>query len=260
MRFAKMQGAGNSFVLTLHSVKEPERLARFICKIASADGLIIIKPSDTADFAMEVYNADGSPAEMCGNGIRCLGKYVYDKGLTFKRELKIETDSGIRQLYMTATRGTVTEIQVNMGAPEIIFSRPVEVPGLTVTATFVNVGNPHAVIFTDDLKSPEITHIGSKIETCPIFPGGTNVETARIISRDRIEIRIWERGCGETMACGTGSVAVAAAAIAAGYCGDEIKIDQPGGTLNVCRENDEFYLTGTAGLIFEFTVPDNDLP
>ncbi len=257
MRFAKMQGAGNSYAFTLEDVSEPQRLAREISAGADTDGLILIKPSESADFAMEIYNADGSRAEMCGNGIRCLGKYVYENGLTEKTGLTIETDAGERRLRLFTENGLVKLVRVNLGRPETLFSQyPMTVKGRRFYVTYVLVGNPHAVIYTEDIDSLPICELGPEIENSKIFRTRVNVEFAESLSADKIKMRVWERGSGETMACGTGSAAAAAAGFISGKCGPSVDVCQPGGTLHIDWDKNELYLTGGAELVCEGVWPD----
>ena len=238
MRFTKMQGLGNDY---LYVYGEPEDAAAWSVKLserhfgAGSDGMIYIAPSAVADFQMRIFNADGSEAKMCGNGIRCVGKYVHDKGYTDKTELTIETLSGIKTLQLHLTAGKVTSVTVDMGTVAVAPERTVDADGERITITPVDVGNPHAVIFVDDAEAAPLTTLGPVIEHHAAFPGGVNVEFVQVLRRNELRMRVWERGSGVTLACGTGACASAAAAAARGPCdyGEEIKVHLDGGILRI---------------------------
>lgn len=263
MKFTKMEGLGNDYVYINgfeETVEEPSKLARKISDRhfgIGSDGLILIKPSDKVDFAMDMYNADGSRSEMCGNGIRCVGKYVYDFGLTDKRNLTIETLAGIKDLTLhvdeNTEKGKVKEVTVNMGKP-IIEHRdfPLIVDGKTFSVTCVSMGNPHCITFVKDVSKVPLEQFGSKIEHHPTFPNRTNVEFVQVLDRNRLKIRVWERGTGETLACGTGACAAAVAGILNLKMESELAVELLGGTLKVRwdRKKDAVYMTGAARTVF----------
>ena len=217
MHFTKMQGLGNDYLYVFGEV--PDNVAELSRKLsdrhfgAGSDGMIYISRSSAADFRMRIFNADGSEAAMCGNGIRCVGKYVYDKGYTDRTSLTVETMSGIRTLEMQVRNGRVRSVTVGMGAAEVGDELSVEADGRTVTGTPVSVGNPHFVIFVDDIDEAPLYELGPLIEKHEAFPSGINVEFVQVLAGDRIRMRVWERGSGVTMACGTGACASAAAAV-----------------------------------------------
>ena len=239
MKFTKMHGLGNDYLYVYGNV--PEKIKEVCTQLsdrhfgAGADGMIFISPSNTADFSMRIFNADGSEAKMCGNGIRCVGKYVYDKGYTDKTLLRVETLSGIKTIRLRLIAGKVGQVSVDMGKAEV--SEDITVPlknGETVS-TPVSVGNPHAVIFTEDAENAAVSVLGPQIEHSAIFPDGVNVEFAEVIGENAIRMRVWERGSGITMACGTGACAVAAAAVRKGLCeyDQTIAVNLDGGTLEI---------------------------
>ena len=238
MKFTKMQGLGNDY---LYVYGEPENAAEWSVKLserhfgAGSDGMIWISPSAVADFKMRIFNADGSEAKMCGNGIRCVGKYVHDKGYTDKTELRIETLSGVKTLRLHLTEGKVSSAAVDMGIVTVAPERTLAVGGEAVACTPVDVGNPHAVIFIDDAEAAPLTTLGPAIERHAAFPGGVNVEFVQVLRRNELRMRVWERGSGVTLACGTGACASAAAAAARGVCDHdtEILVHLDGGTLRV---------------------------
>ncbi|HHV51131.1 MAG TPA: diaminopimelate epimerase [Clostridiales bacterium] len=264
MRFTKMHGLGNDYLYVFGEVPEnaPE-LARKLSDRhfgAGSDGLIFISNSDKANFKMRIFNADGSEAKMCGNGIRCVGKYVYDKGYTDKIIVTIETLSGIRTLRLHVSDGKVKTVAVDMGMA--VAEKPVEldVDGEKVLLTPVSVGNPHAVIFVDDMDSAPLTTLGPKIERHPFFPDGVNVEFVKVQEKNKLRMRVWERGSGVTMACGTGACASAMAAIAAKYCRYEepIEVQLDGGKLEILIDTDNNVLmTGPAEFVYEGETIDD---
>ena len=261
MHFTKMQGLGNDYLYVYGEV--PENIAELSQKLsdrhfgAGSDGMIYISSSETADFQMRIFNADGSEAKMCGNGIRCVGKFVYDKGYTDRKLLRIETLSGIRTLHLTARSGKVKAVSVEMGRAEAGEEKAIRVGRQTVTGTPVSVGNPHFVIFTDDAERLAPEKQGPLIEKHPDFPGGVNVEFVRIMGENRLRMRVWERGSGITMACGTGACASAAAAVRKGYCRPDtpILVELDGGTLEITvRSSGEVLMTGPAEFVYEGEV------
>lgn len=273
MKFTKMQGIGNDYVYvdcTGKELKNPEETARFVSDRhfgIGSDGLILIKDSDAADFRMDMYNADGSGGEMCGNGIRCVGKYVRDYGLTDKDEISVETLAGIKYLRLTVEDGKVAKVRVNMGEPilsperipvksdhEPVVQEPIEVCNREWRMTCVSMGNPHAVIFLDTpVKDFALEEVGPFFEKHERFPKRTNTEFIRMLSRDRMEMRVWERGAKETWACGTGACAAVVAAYLNGYSGRNVTVELLGGELEIeWKEADNcVYMTGPAVTVFD---------
>ncbi len=258
MRFTKMHGLGNDYLYVYGEV--PENIAELSVKLsdrhfgAGSDGMIWISPSKVADFKMRIFNADGSEAKMCGNGIRCVGKYVYDKGYTDKTYLKIETLSGIRTLKLSVSGGKVSEVTVDMGKAVSETDKTLTVDGETVSCIPVSVGNPHAVIFVDDISTAPLTVLGPKIEHHEAFPDGVNVEFVQVLGRNELRMRVWERGSGVTMACGTGACASAAAAVVKNYCDydEPIYVNLDGGKLKIKIARDSSVtMTGPAEIVYE---------
>ena len=277
MKFTKMQGLGNDYVY-VNCFKEKIDNPLEVAKIVSdrhfgigSDGLIMINPSKVADFEMEMYNADGSRGEMCGNGIRCVAKYVYDYGLTDKTHISVETLGGIKYLDLTVKDGKVALVRVDMGEPELdpekipiimkgysdetdrVLNAPIKVDGKEYHMTGVSMGNPHDVVYIDDVQGLDIEKIGPKFENHERFPQRINTEFARVIDRKTVEIRVWERGSGETLACGTGACAVAVASILNGYTEREVEIRLLGGNLQIewNEEDNHVYMTGPATVVFD---------
>ena len=257
MKFTKMQGLGNDY---LYVYGEPENAAEWSVKLserhfgAGSDGMIWISPSAVADFKMHIFNADGSEAKMCGNGIRCVGKYVHDKGYTDKTHLTVETRSGVKTLDLRLTDGKVTSAAVDMGAVTVAAEKAIRVDGEIVTCTPVDVGNPHAVIFVDDAETAPLTALGPAIERHEAFPGGVNVEFVQLLGRNALRMRVWERGSGVTLACGTGACASAAAAVQRGECDPdtEIRVHLDGGTLRVTVGTDgSVQMEGPCEFVYE---------
>lgn len=272
MKFTKMQGLGNDYVYVNCFEEKIETPSELAVKISDrhfgvgSDGLIMINPSEKADFEMEMYNADGSRGEMCGNGIRCVGKYVYDYGLTDKTEISVETLGGIKYLSLNVEDGKVRSVRVDMGSPvlrpedipvrcegERAVDVPVTVDGTEYRMTCVSMGNPHAVVFVDDVKRFPLETVGPKFENHEVFPNRVNTEFVRVIDRKTAEMRVWERGSGETLACGTGACAVAVACALNGLGEDEMRVKLLGGDLLIQwdRENDKVYMTGPAETVFD---------
>lgn len=270
MNFTKMHGLGNDYIYVnclKETIEDPEQLSIKVSdrhRGIGSDGLILIKPCESADFEMNIYNADGSRAKMCGNGIRCVGKYVYDYGLTDKTELKILTDSGIRTLYLTVENGKVKTVKVNMGAPileaakvpviseyEQVISKPVTVLGKEYSMTAVSMGNPHCVVPVEDVKDFDMEHIGPVFENLEIFPERVNTEFIRVEDRQHITMRVWERGSAETQACGTGACAVAVACMVNGWTDDEVTVTLLGGDLKITwdRESNIVWMEGPAAVV-----------
>lgn len=278
MKFTKMQGLGNDYVYVnclKEKIADPPELARKISDRhfgVGSDGLIMINPSDKADFEMEMYNADGSRAEMCGNGIRCVAKYVYDYGLTDKTYISVETLAGIKYLDLTVENGKVSLVKVDMGQPILepekipvaakgsrVVDEPLLVDGKEYRMTCVSMGNPHAVIFVDeDVKNLPLEKIGPSFENHTCFPKRVNTEFVRVIDRHTAEMRVWERGSGETLACGTGTCAVAVACVLNGLTEDAITVHLLGGDLYIewDREKNTVYMTGPAEAVFDGEWPE----
>ncbi len=262
INFTKMHGCGNDYVYVDCFEKEPERPEE-IAKAVSprhfsvgSDGLILVCRSDVADARMRMFNADGSEGRMCGNGIRCVGKFVYDNGLCKKTRLNIETLSGIKHLSLSLDAdGKVDSVTVDMGKAEIgEKGQKVRVLGREYSMTRVSMGNPHAVTFVDDVKGLELEKIGPLFETNPAFGERVNTEFVRVIDKNTLEMRVWERGSGETFACGTGACATVAAAIVNGYCacGENVTVRLLGGDLKICVQNDmRVLMTGGAEKVYE---------
>ena len=264
MKFTKMHGLGNDYIYTTEMPADPSALSIRLSKrhfAIGSDGLILVLPSENADFQMRIFNADGSEAKMCGNGIRCVGKFVYDKGLTDKTSLAIDTLSGIKYLELfTGIDGKVEKVSVDMGNSSVS-------PDLTITANAfgfetltgspVSVGNPHYVIFTEDVSSVPLADIGPVIEHHKAFPGGVNAEFVQLTGKNHLRMRVWERGSGITMACGTGACASASAAVAKGYCDTDtpITVELDGGNLEIVISKDyTVHMTGPAATAFEGEV------
>ncbi len=273
MKFTKMHGCGNDYVYVNcfeENVGDPASVAIRVSDRhfgIGSDGLILICPSDTADFEMKMYNADGSEGSMCGNGIRCVGKYVYDHGMTDKTEVAISTKSGIKHLVFTVEDGKVSKVRVNMGpailAPKEIpckasgnraINEPILVNGAEYHFTGVSMGNPHAVVFYEGVKDMPIELIGPAFETHPYFPDRVNTEFIEVLDAHTLRMRVWERGSVETLACGTGACAAAVAAILGNKVEDgKVFVELLGGTLEIewDRENNLVYMTGPAETVFE---------
>ena len=263
MKFTKMQGLGNDYLYFWGEIEKPEEVSRRLSDRhfgAGSDGIITISPSDTADFKMRIFNADGSEAMMCGNGIRCVGKYVYDKGYTDKTELLIETRSGVKTLRLEVRCGKVRRVAVDMGRAVVSEDLTLEIDGISVTVTPVNVGNPHAVCFVPDADDVPLGEIGPKIEKHPAFPGGVNAEFVSLKADGGLRMRVWERGSGITMACGTGACASASAAVSKGLCkaGERIPVRLDGGTLDIEVSPDfDVTMTGPAEFVYEGEISDD---
>ncbi|MGYP004572687677 len=272
MRFTKMQGLGNDYVYVNCFRENVENPSEMAIKVSDrhfgigSDGLILIKPSEVADFRMDMYNADGSQAEMCGNGIRCVAKYVYDYGLTDQTEISVETLAGIKYLKLQIADGKVSRITVNMGQPELVpdkipvqadgdrvVDEPIVVNGVTYKMTCVSMGNPHCIVFVDDTADFPLEEIGPMFENHERFPKRVNTEFIQILNRNEVNMRVWERGSGETLACGTGACASAVACVLNGLTEDEITLHLLGGDLSVRWDQEEnlVYMTGPAKVVFD---------
>lgn len=272
MKFTKMHGSGNDYVYVNCFEEEIADRSAFAVKVSNrnfgvgSDGLICICPSVVADFQMDMYNADGSAAQMCGNGIRCVAKYVYDKGLTDKTELTVETRSGIKTLRLNIEGGAVQSVRVDMGSPELrpqyipiaehgrnFINRSVIVGEEEYFVTAVSVGNPHAIVFVPDVDALDLAVLGPRFENHPLFPERVNTEFVQVIDRNTLKMRVWERGSGETLACGTGATATLVASALNGHTGNTATIRLKGGDLFIewDRENDRLYMTGPAVTVFD---------
>ncbi len=266
--FTKMQATGNDFIILNYLEDRLEYsyklLAEFMCNRhfgIGADGILIVEKSKKADFKMRIFNKDGSEAEMCGNGIRCFSKYVYEKNLIHKEKFNIETLAGIKEIELDIEGDTVVNITVNMGKPELEFSKiPIinlvgenkekfDIEGYEVYP--ISMGNPHAVCFVENLDQINIKEIGEKIENYKIFPNKTNVEFVQIINENQIKVRVWERGVGETLACGTGACAASIISNKYKSTNSDITVDLLGGKLKIKYQNNETKLIGPAEFVFE---------
>ena len=273
MKFTKMQGAGNDYVYVNGFVEQIEDPAKLSIAISDrhfgigSDGLVLILPSETCDFRMRMFNSDGSESEMCGNATRCIGKFVYEKGLTDKTELTLETLAGVKRLTLNLEDGKVPSVRVDMGEPILapklipinlldetsIVNYPIALESRKVNITAVSMGNPHAVIFMDSLEELDIQKSGPKVEHHPLFPRRTNTEFAQVISPTHIKMRVWERGAGETLACGTGACATAVAAVLNGKTERKVTLELLGGNLEIewSEDDNHVYMTGPAVTVFE---------
>ena len=272
LRFTKMHGIGNDYIYIncfREQVEDAPALARAMSKPhfgVGSDGLVLICPDESADFRMRMYNSDGSESEMCGNASRCIGKYVYDRGLTTDTTVRLMTGAGLKVLQLDVQDGKVQSIRVDMGAPElkpslvpvqlpgdVAMGVPLEVNGREYLIHCVSMGNPHCVIFVDDPDQVDVEGIGRAIENHPIFPRRTNVEFVQVVSRDHLRMRVWERGSGETLACGTGACASLVAAAYMGYANRKITMDLLGGPLQLewNEEDGHVYQEGPATFVFD---------
>ncbi len=272
MIFTKMHGLGNDYVCIncfRERVEDPSGFARTLCDRhygIGADGLILICPSKVSDFKMEIYNSDGSVAGMCGNGIRCLGKYVYDYRLTGKETLSIETKSGIRNMHLHIQDGKACGAMVDMGVPrlnahsipilsekDLVINDPIEVQKKNYRMTGISMGNPHAVIFSEEINGISLEETGRELEFHPRFPERANIEFCHVTARDLMEIRVWERGVGETLACGTGACAAVVASVLNDLTDEEVIVKLLGGELSVRwdRKVNHVFLEGPAVKVFD---------
>ncbi len=271
VRFTKMHGAGNDYIYLDATGEMPEDLPELSRRMSDphfgvgSDGLVAVMTSDIADFRMRMFNSDGSEAEMCGNASRCIAKFVYEKGLTDSETVTLETLAGIKVLHLHVCEGVVESVTVDMGAPVL---EPASVPvqsldpklrlaeeetvdGRTYRITGVSMGNPHGVIFVDEIDDDLVLRQGPLLEVAPIFPAKANIEFAKVLDRSTIEMRVWERGSGETLACGTGACATAVAAALNGLTGREVDVRLRGGTLHIRWDEADghVFMTGPAAFI-----------
>ena len=275
LTFSKMHGIGNDYIYIncfQETVTDPEKLSIFMSNVrfgVGSDGLVLILPSEVADFRMRIFNADGSEAMMCGNATRCVGKYVYEHGMTDKTEVSLETNSGIKYLtlYVNEATNKVDAVKVDMGKAILkpaeipvadngdrFIAKPVVVDGVSYDMTCVSMGNPHAVVFLPEIDSLDLEKMGPSFEHHPLFPNRVNTEFIRVIDDHTLQMRVWERGSGETFACGTGACAAAVASVLNSYCKreQEILIHLRGGDLRIIYHNDESVtMIGPATFIFE---------
>ncbi len=279
MKFTKMQGIGNDYVYVNcfeETVPNPTQTAKKVSDRhfgVGADGMILIKPSDCADCEMEMYNADGSKGAMCGNGIRCVAKYVYDYGIAKKTTLQIATGAGIKTVKLEIRDGKAAKITVDMGEPILEASRipvlsdkdrviaePVCIGGQEYRITAVSMGNPHAVVFLDEIRDLDLEKIGPQFEHDAAFPDRVNTEFCRVADSHTIEMRVWERGSGETLACGTGACAVAVASALNGYTQGDVTVRLLGGDLDIAwdRATNHVFMTGPAAVVFEGEIDLED--
>ena len=281
MKFTKMHGTGNDYIYVNGFEEKLENPSEAAVKLSDrrfgigSDGLILILPSDVADCRMEMFNADGSIGKMCGNGIRCVAKYVYDRGLVKKDVLRVETRSGVKTLQLRVEDGKVASVRVNMGQPEldpekipVLFSKDRMVDEEVYTpsgnvwrVTCVSMGNPHAVIFVDDVEGLNLPAIGPEMEKHAMFPDAmfperANIEFAQVTGPHEVQMRVWERGSGETLACGTGACACAVASVLTGKADRDVTVHLRGGDLHVFwdPDTDDVYMEGPAAFVFDGTV------
>lgn len=277
MKFTKMHGCGNDYVYINGFIEKVENKPEWVRKISDrhfgvgGDGAIFVNPSQEADFEMEMYNADGTRAEMCGNGIRCVAKYVYDYGLTDKTQITIASFHKVKYLDLTVENGKVSKVRVDMGTPilkaqevpvvsekEQVVNEKIQVNGKEFAMTCVSMGNPHAVVFMDDVANLEIEKIGPFFENHERFPNRTNTEFVKVLDRSHVEMRVWERGTGETLACGTGCCATVVACVLNGLTDRKVLVKVLGGEIEI--EWDEktgtVFMTGPATTVFDGEYPD----
>lgn len=259
LRFTKMEGLGNDYVYIDCLQYTPEDLPSLAIRVSDrhfgigGDGLICICPSEKADVRMRMFNADGSEGEMCGNGVRCVGKFVYDKGLVKKNPLTVETLGGIKVLELTVENDQVTAVTVDMGEPVLSPSAEITVKGKTYTVNPASMGNPHSVVYLPEIDRLDLPEIGPDFECHPMFPNRTNTEFVEVLDRTHLKMRVWERGSGETLACGTGACAVLAVSASLGLSEREAVVHLLGGDLHIrwSEEDDHIYMTGPATTVFE---------
>ncbi|MCI6086073.1 MAG: diaminopimelate epimerase [Selenomonas sp.] len=276
MNFTKWQGCGNDFVLIDCRAQELADYGAFAQKACDrhygigGDGILVVLPSDKADFRMRIFNTDGSEAEMCGNGIRCFARYLYDNGITKKRKFTVETGAGILVPEIIEADGTVTGVRVDMGEPVLaadqipmkgyganrVVNEPVEVAGRSWRITGVSMGNPHCVVFVDDIKTTPIEEVGPVFETQERYPKKTNTEFVQVLDRQHMRMRVWERGAAITLACGTGACATLTAAVLNDLTDRKAEIQLDGGTLTIewDERDNHLYMTGPAVQTFAGTV------
>lgn len=279
MRFTKMQGIGNDYIyVNCFEEDLPDDPAALAVRMSDrhfgvgSDGLVLIQRSDVADFAMRMFNSDGSESEMCGNATRCIGKYVYERGLTDKTRFTLMTGAGLKVLEVKAADGHVQFVRVDMGGPELEPAKiPVKLPGAMVMGQrlqvgganydvhCVSMGNPHCVVYVRDPEVLDLPELGPQFEHHPVFPRLTNTEFVQVIGRDHLKMRVWERGAGETLACGTGACAVLVASVLTGRTDREVDIDLRGGRLHIfwSPEDNHVYMEGPAEFVFDGVWPDD---
>ena len=272
MKFTKMQGIGNDYVYVNcfeETVSDPVSVAKRVSDRhfgIGADGLILICPSEVADCRMEMYNADGSRSAMCGNGVRCVGKFVHDKGLVDRAEVVVETDAGLKILTLHIADGKTESVTVDMGRPafapkniplladgDTFVDRPVEVMGKLWNLTAVSMGNPHVITFVENTDALDLELLGPAFENHPLFPERTNTEFIQVVDENTLKMRVWERGSGETLACGTGACAALAAAVLCGRANRNATLQLLGGNLEICWDEytDHVFMTGPAEFVFD---------
>ena len=276
MKFTKMQGCGNDYVYVNGFTEKIADKPAFVKAVSDrhfgvgGDGAIFINPSEEADFEMEMYNADGTRAEMCGNGIRCVAKYVYDKGLTDKEQISIVSFGNVKYVDLYVKEGRVSSVRVNMGEPILEAEKvpvisamkrsvdePVTVNGKEYRMTCVSMGNPHAVVFMEDVANLDIASVGPLFENHQVFPNRTNTEFVEVVDRTHVNMRVWERGTGETLACGTGCCATVVAGVLNGLTEEKVTVRVLGGEIEIQwdREENLVYMTGPAATVFEGEFP-----
>lgn len=278
MLFTKMHGAGNDYIYINKDVENPSELAIKLSdrhKGLGSDGLVMILPSETSDFKMRIFNADGSEAMMCGNATRCVGKYVYEKDLTNKTAITLETNSGIKKLWLKVTDGKVENVKVDMGKAilktkdipmgsdlDTFVNQPIHVLDKVYYSTAVSMGNPHIVIFCDDIEKLDLEKIGPSFENHKFFPSRVNTEFIKVVDEKTLDMRVWERGSGETFACGTGACAAVVAAVLNEYCkrNEEITVNLKGGILKITYLDDETVIkNGGATFVFDTELQLEDI-
>lgn len=277
MKFTKMHGCGNDYLYVNGFTEQIKDKPAFVRKASDrhfgvgGDGVIFINPSEVADFEMEMYNADGTRAEMCGNGIRCVAKFVYDKGLTDKTSISIVSAGAVKYIDLFVEDGKAKNVKVNMGSPEFVpekipvlsekdkvVDEPINVCGKEYHMTCVSMGNPHAVVFMDDVENLKIEEIGPYFENHSCFPNRTNTEFVKVLDKNTVQMRVWERGTGETLACGTGCCATVVACVLNGLTENKVTVKVLGGELLIewDREKNVIFMTGPAAIVFEGEIEE----
>lgn len=272
LKFVKMHGAGNDYIYVNGFSENVENKSELAVKLSNrnfgigSDGLVFILPSDECDFRMQMFNSDGSEAEMCGNASRCVGKYVFDNGLTTKTEVSLETKAGVKYISLLEGDKKARLVRVDMGEPILeasqipvaidaspVLEYPINIDGQEWKISCVSMGNPHAVVFTEKINDLDLPVLGPKFETHQLFPRKTNTEFIEVVDRNTLNMRVWERGAGETLACGTGACASVVAAILNGFCDRKVTVHLLGGDLEIewREENNHVYMTGEAVTVFE---------
>lgn len=272
LKFTKMHGCGNDYIFFncfINDIPTPESLSILLSNRhfgIGGDGIVLIYKSKKADAKMRMFNIDGSEGKMCGNAIRCIGKYLYDNKIIKKKNITIETLSGTRNLILYIENNLVSSVSVDMGKAEFvpskipiclegekIINRKISIKGEDYKITCVSMGNPHCIIFQDDVDTLDLSSIGPKFEYSPIFPERVNIEFVKVIDKSTLKMRVWERGSGETLACGTGACAAAVAAVENGFCNkdEDIRVILTGGELIIKYTDDKVLMTGTAEKVFE---------